>query len=103
MKNVQYVEISKFDQITTGKNVCYTTPNGVMFRIEYTGFNVNGNPKYSLFIDNGYIDNIKQCKNRCGRVLTNKQGIKYLTFTSYNLSNTVEHLFKNSNIDSGLI
>ena len=50
------------------------------------------------------LKKVKNCKNRCGRVLLNKKTqMRYLTFTSYNLSSSLAHLFEKSGIETELV
>lgn len=104
MKNVKV--INKFDSVVTGlkgSEVAYVTPNGLQFVIIARGCNYYGNPTFHLYMDDESMEKVKNCKNRCGRVLLNKKiQMRYLTFTSYNLSSSLAHLFEKSGIETEL-
>ena len=104
MKNVKV--INKFDSVVTGlkgNEVAYVTPSGLQFVIIARGCNYYGNPTFHLYMDSESMEKVKNCKNRCGRVLLNKKTqMRYLTFTSYNLSSSLAHLFEKSGIETGL-
>ena len=73
----------------------YYLNNGFVVNIVRKGCNKNGNPLYHLFMEAEHMSKIQATKGRFGRVLTDKTtGLKYLTFTSYNIGSDLKHLFK---------
>ena len=76
----------------------YYLQEGFMINVERCGCNTYGNPKYHLYMESTYMDKIKNTKGRFGRVLKDKNGLQYLTFTSYNLGSDLSYLFKKCGI-----
>ena len=73
----------------------YYLQEGFMINIQRKGCNKYGNPLYHLFMEDEHMSKIQATKGRFGRVLTDKTtGLKYLTFTSYNIGSDLKHLFK---------
>lgn len=73
----------------------YYLNNGFVVNIVRKGCNKYGNPLYHLFMESEYMDKIKNTKGRFGKVLTDKTtGLRYLSFTSYNVGSDLKHLFK---------
>ena len=72
----------------------YYLQEGFVINIMRKGCNKYGNPVYHLYMEDKYMTKIKNTKGRFGKVLTDKYGLKYLTFTSYNFSSDLKHLFK---------
>lgn len=77
----------------------YYLQEGFVVNIVRKGCNKNGNPLYHLFMEAEHMSKIQATKGRFGRVLTDKTtGLKYLTFTSYNIGSDLKHLFKQCGI-----
>ena len=69
---------------------------------EKKGENKQGVPKYWLHMSEKDMNLIQKSKHT-GRVLTHKQiGVQYLTFTSCDLSNTVQGIFESAGIKTEL-
>ena len=95
--------ITKFNEITTKhERTTFYTPNQCAFTIRNKGENKHGVPKYWLHMSEKNMNLIQKSKHT-GRVLTHKQiGVQYLTFTSCNLSNTVQGIFESAGIKTEL-
>lgn len=86
------VKVYKLEDISL--DGVYYLDNGLTINVIRKGCNTYGNPKYHLYMESQYMDKIKNTKGRFGKVLTDKTGMKYLTFTSYNIGSDLKHLFK---------
>lgn len=65
--------------------------NGHFFSVYYRGLNKMGNPTYHLHLESDMIDKIKSNKRRyIGRLYINTFRGSYLSFTSYNLGETLK-------------
>lgn len=68
---------------------------GATVNIMRKGCNQYGNPKYHLYMESEYMDKIQATKKRFGKVFTDKKnGLRYLSFTSYNIGSDLRLLFK---------
>lgn len=97
------MKIKKFDDIyMMGDSIWAETPTGMVFNVERVNNNIYGNPMYHITFDTmTWLKVIKvSAKERAiGRLYKEKF---YITFQSYNLSDTIKHLFENLNLNHGL-
>lgn len=97
------MEIKKFENIYMMSDKTWAvTPTGIQFKIERIHNDYYGNPMYHIEFDyNTWQDIMKvPAKERAIGRLYKERG--YITFQSYNLSNTIEHLFNNMKLNHGL-
>ena len=97
------MEIKKFENVyMMSDNTWAITPTGIQFKIKRVKNDVYGNPMYHIEFDYKTWQKIIKvpAKERAiGRLYKEKF---YITFQSYNLSDTVKYLFENLKINHGL-
>ena len=97
------MEIKKFDNIyMMSDNTWAITPTGIQFKIERVKNDVYGNPMYHIeFYGITWQEVVKVSSNEraIGRLYKEKF---YITFQSYNVSDTIKYLFKNLKLNHGL-
>ena len=83
-------------------NVWAETPTGIQFKVERVNNDIYGNPMYHIEFDCKTWQKIMKvpAKERAiGRLYKEKF---YITFQSYNISDTIKYLFKNLKLNHGL-
>ena len=97
------MEIKKFENVyMMSDNAWAITPTGIQFKIKRVKNDVYGNPMYHIEFDEKTWQKIIKvpAKERAiGRLYKEKF---YITFQSYNLSDTLKYLFKNLKLNHGL-
>ena len=97
------MEIKKFENIYMMSDRTWAiTPTGIQFKIKRVNNDVYGNPMYHIEFDSKTWQEVMKVSSKeraIGRLYKEKG---YITFQSYNLSDTVKHLFENLKINHGL-
>ena len=97
------MEIQKFENVyMMSDNTWAITPTGIQFKIKQVKNDVYGNPMYHIEFDGKTWQKVVKVSSKeraIGRLYKEKF---YITFQSYNLSDTLKYLFNNMNLDHGL-
>ena len=97
------MEIKKFEDVyMMSDNTLAITPTGIQFKIKQVKNDVYGNPMYHIEFDGKTWQKVVKVSSKeraIGRLYKEKF---YITFQSYNLSDTLKYLFNNMNLDHGL-
>ena len=97
------MEIKKFENVyMMSDNTWATTTTGIQIKIERVKNDVYGNPMYHIGFDGKTLQEVVKVsskKRAIGRLYKEKF---YITFQSYNLSDTIKYLFKNLELNHGL-
>ena len=97
------MEIKKFENVyMMSDNTWAITPTGIQFKIKQVKNDVYGNPMYHIEFDGKTWQKVVKVSSKeraIGRLYKEKF---YITFKSYNLSDTVKYLFENLKINHGL-
>ena len=97
------MEIKKFENVyMMSDNTLAITPTGIQFKIRRVNNDIYGNPMYHIEFDWETWQKIIKvsAKERAIGRLYKEKG--YITFQSYNLSDTIKYLFKNLKLNHGL-
>ena len=97
------MEIKKFENVyMMSDNTLAITPTGIQFKIRRVNNDIYGNPMYHIEFDWETWQKIIKvsAKERAVGRLYKEKG--YITFQSYNLSDTIKYLFKNLKLNHGL-
>lgn len=96
-------DIKKFDDVYMMNDYDWaTTPTGMQFKVEKVNNDIYGNPMYHITFDWKtwlYVIEVPSKERKCGRLYKDKG---YISFQSYNLSDTLKYLFDNMKLDHGL-
>ena len=97
------MEIKKFENVyMMSDNAWAITPTGIQFKIKRVNNDIYGNPMYHIEFDSKTWQKVVKVSSKeraIGRLYKEKF---YITFQSYNLSDTVKYLFENLKINHGL-
>ena len=97
------MEIKKFENVyMMSDNTWAITPTGIQFKIKRVKNDVYGNPMYHIEFDGITFQEIVKVSSKeraIGRLYKEKG---YITFQSYNVSDTIKYLFKNLKLNHGL-
>ena len=97
------MEIKKFENVYMMSDRTWAiTPTGIQFKIKRVNNDIYGNPMYHIEFDSKTWQEVMKVSSKeraIGRLYKEKG---YITFQSYNLSDTVKHLFENLKLDNGL-
>ena len=97
------MEIKKFENVyMMSDNTWAITPTGIQFKVKHVHNDMYGNPMYHIEFDfETWREIIKvSAKERAiGRLYKEKF---YITFQSYNVSDTIKYLFTNLKLNHGL-
>ena len=97
------MEIQKFENVyMMSDNTRAVTPTGIQFKIKRVKNDVYGNPMYHIEFDGKTWEKVVKVSSKeraIGRLYKEKF---YITFQSYNLSDTIKYLFKNLKLNHGL-
>ena len=97
------MEIKKFENAyMMSDNTWAITPTGIQFKIKQVKNDVYGNPMYHIEFDYKTWQKIIKvpAKERAIGRLYKEKG--YISFQSYDASNTIKSLFKNLKLNHGL-
>ena len=97
------MEIKKFENVyMMSDNTWAITPTGMQFKVRRVNNDMYGNPMYHIEFDYKTWQKIIKvpAKERAiGRLYKEK---RYISFQSYDASNTIKSLFKNLKLNHGL-
>ena len=97
------MEIKKFENVyMMSDNTWAITPTGIQFKIKRVKNDVYGNPMYHIEFDCETWQKVVKVSSKeraIGRLYKEKF---YITFQSYDASNTIKSLFKNLKLNHGL-
>ena len=97
------MEIKKFENVyMMSDNTWGVTPTDIEFRIYRVHNDIYGNPMYHIEFDSKTWQEVVKVSSKeraIGRLYKEKF---YISFQSYNVSDTVKYLFKNLKLDHGL-
>ena len=95
------MNIKKFEDVYMNDG-WMTTPTGIEFKIKSVHNDIYGNPMYHIEFDYQTwqeVIKISAKERRIGRLYKEKF---YISFQSYNLSDTIKYLFENLKLNHGL-
>lgn len=97
------MEIKKFESIYMMSDKTWAiTPTGIQFKVTRVKNDVYGNPMYRIEFDSKTWQEVVKVSSKeraIGRLYKEKF---YISFQSYNVSDTVKHLFSNMKLNHGL-
>ena len=97
------MEIKKFENVyMMSDNTWAITPTGIQFKVERVNNDMYGNPMYHIEFDYKTWQKIIKvpAKERAIGRLYKERG--YISFQSYDASNTIKSLFRNLKLNHGL-